>query len=112
LRAVLETLAGRLRVQQACQQLGIGEVRFHELRQTVLLAGLAALEPRPLGRPRGNRDDTQVAWQAQVEELTVELQASQLREENALILPQPTADPSEKKTRRQPPSGRPGKRRT
>ena len=33
LRVVLETLAGDLRVQQACQQLGIGPVRFHTLRQ-------------------------------------------------------------------------------
>ena len=36
LRVVLETLAGRLRVQDACARLGIGEVRFHELRKTVL----------------------------------------------------------------------------
>src|SRR6185369_11696428 len=90
LRVVLETLAGRLRVQEACAQLGIGEVRFHELRRTVLEAALAAVEPRPAGRPP--RAAATGAAEAQglsqrLDELSIELQAARIGEEIALILP-------------------------
>jgi hypothetical protein len=116
LRLVLETLAGRLRVQEACQQLGIGTVRFHALRQAVLEAALTALEPRPAGRPPLN-DGTPAALRAgQVEDMTAALEASQLREEVALILaPRNTpqqARPEKKTARTRPRPGRPRKRRT
>ena len=90
LRVVLETLAGRLRVQDACARLGIGEVRFHELRRTVLEAALAALEPRPAGRPARTSTATPAEAQAlsqRLDELSVELAVAQLGEEIALILP-------------------------
>ena len=51
LEVILETLAGQLKVADACARLGIGEAMFHRLRTEVLQAGLARLEPRPLGRP-------------------------------------------------------------
>jgi len=110
LRVVLETLAGRLRLQEACQQLGIGPVRFHTLRQAVLEA---ALEPRPVGRPP--RDDDAAALAGPVEDMTAALEASRLREEVALILTPRPAPPEEmpgkkKRTRSRP--DRPRKRRT
>src|SRR5262245_3572027 len=110
LRAVLETLAGRLRVHEACAQLGIGPVRFHALRHSVLQAALAALEPRPAGRPA--REAATSADDARLEELATQLEAAQLREEVALIRAVPDAN-AEKKTRRQRPRPtRPSKRRT
>ena len=39
------------RVHEACERLGICEQRFHQLRQHVMEAGLAAMEPRSAGRP-------------------------------------------------------------
>jgi hypothetical protein len=51
LSVFLETIAGQLKVPEACQQLGIGPSRFHELRNQTLQATLEALEPRPPGRP-------------------------------------------------------------
>src|SRR5262245_55964039 len=51
LEVILETLAGRMKVADACARLGIGEAMFHRLRTEVLQAGLARLEPRPLSRP-------------------------------------------------------------
>lgn len=54
LQAVLETLAGTCRVQEACRRLGLSEQRFDQLRAQALQAGLDALEPRPGGR-RGRR---------------------------------------------------------
>ena len=38
-------------IPQACEQLSLGEARFHELRTEWLQAAAAALEPKPLGRP-------------------------------------------------------------
>jgi hypothetical protein len=110
LKVVLETLAGSCRVQQACRRLGVGEARFHELRQQALAAALAGLEPRPAGRPPAAGPAppaTEVAaLRAQVVELEVAVRAAQTREEIALVLPRAAeASREEKKTRR------PGSRR-
>lgn len=51
LEVILETITGQLTVSEACEQLVIGESRFHNLRHQTLQATLQALEPRPLGRP-------------------------------------------------------------
>jgi len=69
LEVILETIAGRLTVPEACQQLGIGESRFHALRNQTLQATLKALEPRPLGRPT----KPTFPEQAEVDELQAEL---------------------------------------
>jgi transposase-like protein len=90
LRAVLLTLTGQRTVAQACQQLGVSETRFHELRRQMLAAALAGLEPRPTGRPpRGPVESGgRVAeLEAAVRALELELRAAQVREEIALILP-------------------------
>jgi hypothetical protein len=105
LKVVLETLAGTCRVQEACQRLGVGESRFHELRQQALAAALAGLEPRPAGRPAAAwapPPATEVAaLQAQVAELEVAVRAAQTREEIALVLPRAAEAPAGgKKTRR------------
>jgi Helix-turn-helix domain len=104
LQVVLETLAGTCRVQQACQRLGVGQSRFHALRQQALAAALAGLEPRPAGRPATWAPPlaTEVAaLQAQVAELEVAVRAAQTREEIALVLPRVAGAPAEeKKTRR------------
>jgi hypothetical protein len=90
LKVVLETLAGRCRVVEACARLGLSEPRFHQLRLELLQAALARLEPRPAGRPPRPAADAgpSAVWQARLAELEVELQASRAREAIALILPQ------------------------
>ena len=105
LKVVLETLAGQCRVQEACQRLGLGEARFHALRQQALAAALAGLEPRPAGRPAAAEPTpsaTEVqALRAQVADLEVAVRAAQTREEIALVLPRVAeASGEEKKTRR------------
>ena len=89
-QVVLETLAGRLTVQEACRRLGIGEALFNRLRRRLLSGGVPALEDRPAGRRR-------VVVSAEVEQIRkledelrqtrLELQAAQLREEIALTMP-------------------------
>ena len=51
LETILETIAGQLTVPEACARLGIGQSRFHDLRNQTLQATLNALEPRQTGRP-------------------------------------------------------------
>jgi hypothetical protein len=111
LQVVLETLAGRCRVQQACARLGISEPRFHQLRTQVLEAALERLEPRPAGRPAQTPTPAEQevqALHAALAERDVEVRAAQVRTEIALVLPQVVATPqaAEKKTRRRPRSRR------
>jgi hypothetical protein len=90
LELILETIAGRLTIEEACRQLGIEHAMFYELRTDVLKAGLARLEPRPMGRPRR---PTSVAdlhseeLQSRVEQLEAELKLSTVREEIARVMP-------------------------
>ena len=51
LEVILETIAGQLTIPEACARLGIGESRFHDLRNQTLQVTLNTLEPRRLGRP-------------------------------------------------------------
>ena len=90
LRVVLATLQGSCRVQDACRQLGLGPARFHELRRQILEAGLAALGPRPAGRPARVSTPAQqhvAALQAALAAKEVEVRAAQARAEIAVVLP-------------------------
>src|SRR5438105_15685342 len=88
LRVVLETMTGKLRVQEDCQILELSEQRFYQLREELLQAALERLEGRPAGRPRRPlaEEDPQLLA-AKVAELEAELRASSVREELALALP-------------------------
>jgi hypothetical protein len=50
-KVVLQTMAGQLRVQEACAVLGISEQRFEMIRDEAIAGAVASLEPKPLGRP-------------------------------------------------------------
>jgi len=87
-KAVLETLTGELRLQEACERLEVCEQRLHQLRQQALQAAVTALEPGLPGRPAQAPADEQVRLlQEQVAALQRELWAAKAREEIALILP-------------------------
>jgi hypothetical protein len=102
LEVILQTLAGQLSVGEACQRLGIREAMFFKLRTKVLEAGLARLEPRPLGRPPHHRtaaEERSIELEQQVEELQAELKIAAVREEVAQVLHQEDArQPPVKKT--------------
>jgi transposase len=110
LKVVLETLAGTMRVQDACRRLNVSEPRFYQLRLRVLEAALDRLEPRPLGRPARTLSPVEQeinTLQEQLAQARVHLQAAQAREEIALALPRlrrlPDAASEKKTTRRRPP---------
>jgi hypothetical protein len=109
LEVILRTLAGTCRVQEACEQLGVSEARFHQLRQEALQAALDGLTPRPAGRPSASAAAGHVEQlEQQKEALRLEMLAAQTREEIALVLPrlaaasdaQPGETPGKKARRR------------
>ena len=90
LKVILETISGQRTIADAAAAIGVGEARFHELRNHVLQAALGALEPKPAGRPaqpRSEPDPKVAELEAQVRELDLELRASQVREQIALTMP-------------------------
>ncbi len=100
LRVVLETIAGRRRVVDACAQLNVSEQRFDELRAEALQAALTALEPKPLGRKPQTPAPEAIELEklrARNAELEAKLQVAAVRAEVAAILPH-TAAAAEKKT--------------
>jgi hypothetical protein len=90
LEAILETVAGRLGIGEAAQQLQMTPQRLHMLREQALQAALDALAPQPLGRPQKSGESEQeriAALQRENERLQRELAATKLREEIAVVLP-------------------------
>ena len=89
-KAILDTLYGQARLLEVCDQLGIGETRFHQLRELALQGALNALTPRPVGRPSrasASQDEEIHALKQRVAELERALLEAQVREEIALVLP-------------------------
>ncbi len=95
LKAILATLGGDLSVIEACEQLGLSETRFHELRQESLEGMLERLTPRPPGRPpKPPAEDSELtrlkeryAW------LEEELEIARLRTEIAIVDPSLLREP-------------------
>ena len=104
LAIILKTMLGELTVAEACNALGIGESRFHALRNQWLQEALALLEPRRVGRPPKQCESDETLQMAQleatVEELKREVDLAAVRREIAEILPYKTstAELPEKKT--------------
>ena len=48
---ILRTISGEVTVAEACALLEVSEAHFHRLRDQALQGALAALEPKPPGRP-------------------------------------------------------------
>jgi hypothetical protein len=90
LRRILETIAGRKRVQEVCTELDISEQLFELLRERSMRAAARSLVLKPAGRPAKARSaaDAEIArLQERVAELEAELEASRLRAELAASLP-------------------------
>ena len=93
LRVILETVSGERSIEDACAELGVSASRFHELRREALESALRGLEPGVSGRPKRVSDiDSSSERLAELErenrELEIELQASYVRTEIALAMPQ------------------------
>jgi hypothetical protein len=90
LKVVLATLAGRLRVADACVRLGIKESRFDQLRIELLQTALHAAERRRAGRiaqPRFSDEGEVLSLRQRIAELEAELHVALVRVEIAAALP-------------------------
>ncbi len=102
LKVILETLAGRQTIPEACNELGIQESMLHRVRSEVLQTALGRLEPRPMGRPphASSPQDQRVAeLQEENLRLQAKLRAAEIRRELAEKLPgvsKPAAGPGKK----------------
>ena len=112
-RVLLEMQAGRLRLLEACEQLGVRETRLHQLRHAAMQGWVQNLEPGVPGRP-GLASTLEAERIRELEQMLaakeLELQQALVREEVALILPQrgeieagKKGRPSNVKLRRQKP---------
>jgi transposase-like protein len=93
LRVILETIALKKSVVEACRELGISEGMFYRLRDRTLADALQSLEPRPLGRPKSEETPEKEKEEierlkAENDRLKVDLQASRIREEIRLVMPE------------------------
>jgi hypothetical protein len=104
LETILDVLAGRKTVSDACAELGVSEATFHRMKDKVLIGAAEALIPKAAGRP-STPDDLP----SDVKELKrqllmarIELEASRVREEIALVAPHLLKRPDEKKSPKRP----------
>jgi hypothetical protein len=112
-KVILDTMAGRCRLKEACVRLGISEQRFHQLREEMMAAAVKALEPGHAGRPAQTLTPEQeqvLALEQQLAERDLELRTAKARAEIAIIMPKvehPPDEPSlEKKMPQRPPKRR------
>jgi hypothetical protein len=90
LKVILETLAGRQTIPEACHELGIQESMFHRVRSEVLQTALGRLEPRPIGRPTlapSPQDQHAAELEEEILGLQAKLRAAEIRRELAEKLP-------------------------
>ena len=116
-QVLLAVLAGQQSVADAATALGLSEPRVYQLRDKAQAALAAACEPGQPGRPAKDVLSPDAVRVRELEEANAELQfeleAQQLRQEIALILPHVLEvdprppPPAKKKTRR--PKGRDGR---
>ena len=91
LKTILATVAGEMTVAEACQQLGVSETRFFQLRDEALKSALKDLELGMPGRPRVETTEEQKQigqLEAQVRRLKIELWAAEIRTKIAVVMPQ------------------------
>lgn len=101
LEVILETVAGKTTIREACDRLGIEKAMFFRLRTQALQAGLSRLEPRPPGRPSqspSSEDERIAELERQLQDKERELKAIEVRLEIAQAMPKLTRDESLKKT--------------
>lgn len=88
--AILDCLTGRKNVEEASEELGIHQAMFFRLRTEALAGAIAALEPKPMGRPPKivSAEEAEIAsLKMELKRMEVDLQAARIREEIALTMP-------------------------
>lgn len=87
---ILQTLAGAITIQGACEVLGVGRSRFQAMRRQFLQRAAGLLEPRARGRRRRQPTPAELEVERlrqEVAQLKLDLRATQVREEIAMVMP-------------------------
>jgi len=90
LEVVLETVAGRMTIAEACAKLSIGETAFRKIRTAALSSALKELEPKQTGRPpkvTSAEGEKVLELEEHARWLEEELELSRVRQELAAALP-------------------------
>lgn len=89
IETILDVLGGRKTVADACRELGVSEATFHRMKEKALAAAAEALVPKAAGRPpKPPEAPTEVEELKRQLLLTrMDLEASRIREEIALVMP-------------------------
>ena len=90
MRLILATLSGDKPVGEACAELGVNEARFHRLRRDFLEESIGLLEPKMPGRKRKEptlEEERITELERERKTLMIELEASRIRTELALVMP-------------------------
>lgn len=101
LEMILETVAGKITIREACDRLGIEQAMFFRLRTQALEAGLSRLEPRPAGRPprSPSPEGERIAeLEQELQDKERERKATEVRLEIAQAMPRLAQDEALKKT--------------
>ena len=104
-RLIIEVIGGELTVVDACAKLGVGETRFHQLREQFLAEGVKGLEPRLGGRPPKVMSEDQVRvkeLEGRVAQLEKELKAAEIKSQIALLMPHLIKDENEPEPKAKP----------
>jgi hypothetical protein len=100
LAVIMDTVSGKLTIQQACDQLGIAKSAFYKLREQALKGALENLEPKAMGRPAAVVTPEQERIEElehELRETRMDLEAAYLREELAVAMPHVLIDREERK---------------
>jgi len=101
LMTILDVLAGKLTITEACERLGVSKATFHRMRDQALQGALDGLVPQPAGRPAkpvDPKDQKIQVLEERIADLGVELEAERARTIVALVKPELLKDRSEKKS--------------
>ena len=89
-RILLEVMTGERSVDSACVALDIQPTRFEDIRKEAFGGLVAALEPKPVGRPPKPVDEAAAklaVLEEEIKRLKIEIVTSHVREELAIGLP-------------------------
>jgi hypothetical protein len=87
---ILQTLAGAITIRDACEVLGVGRSRFQAMRRQFLERAAGLLEPKAPGRRRRQPTPAELEVERlrqEVAQLKLDLRATQVREEIAMVMP-------------------------
>ena len=90
LKVIVQTLAGEITVEEACEILNINRSAFNKLRTGFIANAVHLLEPKKPGRKKREVSAEQMENQklrAENERLKFQLKAQQLREEIGILMP-------------------------